>query len=46
MKDKPNQQDKLKEIEETIEHWIATAGEPTIQYKKDNNIEALNEFLK
>lgn len=34
MTDKPSQQEKLKEIEETIEHWIATSGEPTIQYKK------------
>jgi len=46
MKDKPAQQDKLKEIEETIEHWVATSGEPTIQYKKDNNVEALNDFFK
>lgn len=46
MKDKPSQQEKLKEIEETIEHWIDTSGKPTIQLKKDNNIEALNEFFK
>ncbi|WP_155593107.1 ATP-binding protein [Lysinibacillus cavernae] len=46
MKDKPTQQEKLKEIEETIEHWIDTSGKPTIQYKKDNNTEALNEFFK
>lgn len=46
MKEKPSQQEKLKEIEETIEHWINTSGKPTIQLKKDNNIEALNEFLK
>lgn len=46
MKDKPSQQEKLKEIEETIEHWINTSGKPTIQLKKDNNIEALNEFFK
>ncbi|MCS5502799.1 ATP-binding protein [Lysinibacillus sp. A4] len=46
MKDKPVQQDKLKEIEETIEHWIATSGEPTIQYKKDNDVEAVNNFFK
>lgn len=46
MEGKPTQQDKLKEIEETIEHWIATSGEPTIQLKKDNNVEALNDFLE
>ena len=46
MKDKTSQQEKLKEIEETIEHWIETTGKPTIQYKKDNNTEALTEFFK
>ncbi|ACA42146.1 ATP-binding protein [Lysinibacillus sp. fkY74-1] len=46
MKDKPTQQEKLKEIEETIDHWVETTGGPTIQYKKDGNTKALTEFFK
>ncbi len=31
---KPNQQEKLEEIKYTIEHWVATSGDPTIKLKK------------
>ncbi len=44
--DKPNQQEKLEEIKATIEHWVATSGEPTIKLKKDNNTADLTEFFK
>ncbi len=43
---KPKQQEKLKEIEVTIEHWIATTGNPTLLMKKENNTAALKEFFK
>jgi len=43
---KPSQQEKLKEIEVTIEHWIATTGNPTLLMKKENNTAALKEFFK
>ncbi|MGE7114131.1 ATP-binding protein [Lysinibacillus sp. NPDC047702] len=43
---KPSQQNKLKEIEVTIEHWIATTGNPTLLMKKENNTAALKEFFK
>ncbi|QDQ00744.1 response regulator [Lysinibacillus fusiformis] len=43
---KPNQQEKLEEIKSTIEHWIATSGDPTIKLKKDNNTTELKEFFK
>ncbi|KOY80059.1 response regulator [Lysinibacillus macroides] len=46
LKEKPTQREKLKEIEETIEHWIETSGNPTIQFTKDNDTAALNEFFK
>jgi len=46
LKEKPAQREKLKEIEETIEHWIETSGNPTIQFTKDNDTAALNEFFK
>ncbi|WP_107950549.1 ATP-binding protein [Lysinibacillus parviboronicapiens] len=43
---KPNQQEKLEEIKYTIEHWVATSGDPTIKLKKDNNTAELTEFFK
>ena len=46
MQNKPAQQDNLLEIKESIESWINIAGEPTIQYKAQNNTEALNEFFE
>lgn len=46
LENKPKQQETLNEIKTTIEHWIATSGEPSIKLKKENNIEALTEFYK
>ncbi|MFJ7664660.1 ATP-binding protein [Lysinibacillus sp. NPDC097162] len=46
LEDRGNQQEKLDAIKVTIDHWIATSGEPTIRFKKENNTEALNEFFK
>jgi len=46
MKDKPAQQETLLEIKDNIENWINTAGEPTIQYKEQNNVDALNAFFE
>lgn len=46
MSNKPAQQRNLLEIKENILNWINTAGEPTIQYKAQNNTEALEEFFK
>lgn len=46
LEDRENQQEKLNAIKVTIEQWISTSGEPTIQLKKENNTEALNEFFK
>ncbi|MGC4378885.1 CHASE3 domain-containing protein [Fictibacillus sp. Mic-4] len=46
LSDNPGQQKKLEEIKSTIEHWINTSGEPTIQLKKANHTEELNRFFK
>jgi len=46
LENRENQQEKLNAIKVTIEQWISTSGEPTIQLKKENNTEALNEFFK
>jgi len=46
MSDKPAQQENLLEIKDNIENWISTAGEPTIQFKEQNNTEALNAFFE
>ncbi|MFT8320611.1 MAG: CHASE3 domain-containing protein [Bacillus sp. (in: firmicutes)] len=46
LENKPDQQKNLNTIKETMEHWIATAGEPTIQYKKDNKMDEIQEFFK
>lgn len=46
LSDNPNQQEKLKEIKVTIEHWIQTAGEPTVLLKKENKTKELQEFFK
>lgn len=46
MSDKPAQQKNLLEIKDNIENWIRTAGEPTIQFKEQNNTDALNAFLR
>lgn len=43
---KPPQQQKLNEIKATIEHWITTSGEPSIELKKENKEEALGELYK
>ncbi|MCY9546303.1 ATP-binding protein [Lysinibacillus xylanilyticus] len=43
---KPTQQQKLNEIKATIEHWITTSGEPSIEFQKENNAEALGELFK
>ncbi|GKU83823.1 CHASE3 domain-containing protein [Niallia sp. NCCP-28] len=45
LKDNPDQQNNLKEIRTTIEHWITTAGEPTIQLKRENDEKGLQEFF-
>ncbi|MFE7083493.1 CHASE3 domain-containing protein [Priestia megaterium] len=46
LSDNPNQQEKLKEIKVTIEHWIQTAGEPTVLLKNENKTKELQEFFK
>ncbi|MEK4975328.1 ATP-binding protein [Niallia sp. FSL R7-0648] len=46
LSNKPVQQQNLLEIKENILNWINTAGEPTIQYKAQNNTAALDEFFK
>lgn len=43
---KPTQQQKLNEIKATIEHWITTSGEPSIEFKKENKAEAIWELYK
>lgn len=43
---KPPQQQKLNEIKATIENWITTSGEPSIEFKKENKEEALEELYK
>ncbi|PKG24227.1 CHASE3 domain-containing protein [Niallia nealsonii] len=45
LKDNPDQQNNLKEIRTTIEHWITTAGEPTIQLKRENDEQGLQGFF-
>ncbi|CAM5195508.1 two-component sensor histidine kinase/response regulator [Lysinibacillus sphaericus] len=37
LENRGNQQKKLETIKATIEHWIATSGEPTIHLKKEKN---------
>lgn len=46
LENRGNQQKKLETIKATIEHWIATSGEPTIHLKKEKNTVALQEFFK
>lgn len=46
LSDNPNQQKKLMTIKETIEHWIQTAGDPTVQWKRENKTQNLNNFFK
>jgi len=43
---KPTQQQKLNEIKATIEHWVTTSGEPSIEFQKEKNAEALGELFK
>jgi len=45
LKDNPEQQNNLKEIRTTMEHWITTAGEPTIKLKRENDEQGLQEFF-
>ncbi|WP_419959899.1 response regulator [Psychrobacillus sp. BM2] len=44
MADKQDQQQKLQVIRETIDLWIAEAGESAIRLKRDNNDAAIQEF--
>lgn len=44
MADKQDQQQKLQVVRETIDLWIAEAGESAIRLKRDNNDGAIQEF--
>ncbi|QUG43046.1 response regulator [Psychrobacillus sp. INOP01] len=44
MEDKQNQRQKLQVVRETIDLWIAEAGENAIRLKRDNNEVAIQEF--
>ncbi|OAB47407.1 response regulator [Paenibacillus antarcticus] len=44
--DNPSQQKKLEGIKLNIEQWIETVGEPTIAYKKENNMQDSLNFFK
>lgn len=44
MADKQDQQQKLQVVRETIDLWIAEAGESAIRLKRDNNDAAIQEF--
>ncbi|OXS72508.1 hybrid sensor histidine kinase/response regulator [Lysinibacillus sp. KCTC 33748] len=46
LENKPAQQQRLNEINATIQHWITTVGEPSIKLKKEKNKEALWELYK
>ena len=45
LNNKPNQQENLNAIKATIEHWVTTVGNPTIQLKKENRIAELEKIL-
>ncbi|QQZ10174.1 CHASE3 domain-containing protein [Heyndrickxia vini] len=45
LSDNPKQQTKLKTIKTKINHWIRTAGDPTIKLKKENKTKELNQFF-
>ncbi len=42
----PGQLKLLDEIKVTIDHWIANAGDPVIQMKRENRVEELEEFFR
>ncbi|MHA7966417.1 response regulator [Paenibacillus sp. CAU 1782] len=44
--DNPSKQGELEEIKTTIERWISTTGEPTIEMKRNNQNEAILHFFQ
>ncbi|MEK3883398.1 response regulator [Paenibacillus sp. PL2-23] len=42
----PNKRTDLESIKATIQHWIDTAGEPTIQMKRENQTQAIIDFFE
>lgn len=42
----PSQLQLLDDVRATIEHWIATSGDPVIQMKKENRTEELDSFFQ
>ncbi|GAA3409805.1 CHASE3 domain-containing protein [Paenibacillus hodogayensis] len=46
IQDNPAQQNNLKAIKATIEHWIRVAGDVAITLKKENRNEAIAQFYK
>jgi two-component system chemotaxis sensor kinase CheA len=44
--DSPSKQGELEEIKTTIERWISTTGEPTIEMRRNNQTDAIIQFFQ